>query len=87
MQQPVMVPKQGLGELSAGSATIIGLAVAGAGAYGGYLLGAKLASPKHQLAGKIIGGIAGWIIVPAVVGAVYAAATASSAIANAPRTA
>jgi glycine zipper 2TM protein len=75
-QQPIAVQPQGLGEMSTGGAALLGLAVAAGGAYGGYLIGAKVGSPKHQTAGKIIGAIAGWIIVPAVVGGVLAAVSA-----------
>lgn len=79
-QQPP--PRTGLGELSGGSAigaVVIGLAIAGAGAYGGYLVGEKVGAPKHKTAGKIIGAIAGWILVPAVVGGVYSAVTSTRA--------
>lgn len=78
MQQAL--PQQtGLGQPSTAAVAaggLLGLAIAGAGAYGGYLVGGKLGAPKHRTAGKIVGAIAGWILVPAVVGTLLVIATA-----------
>jgi hypothetical protein len=71
--QPLEKRKTGLGELSPGGATVLALAIAGAGAYGGYLVGSKVGAPRHKLAGGILGAIAGWIVVPAVVGGIAGA--------------
>jgi hypothetical protein len=73
-------PTKGPGELSPGGATVLALAIAGAGAYGGYLVGSKVGAPRHKLAGGILGAIAGWIVVPAVVGGIAGAVAGSAPV-------
>lgn len=74
--QPLQKQQTGLGEPPAGAAGgvilygVIGLVAAGAGAYGGYLLGKSVSSKKYRTAGEIIGAVAGFVIVPAAIGAV-----------------
>lgn len=80
-------PQAGLAAYPSGGALagglLLGLAVAAGGAYGGYLLGGKIGAPKHKTAGHVIGAIAGWIIVPGIIGTLLIAATAPAVVAAA----